>query len=55
MMLVVMTTTLVALLLRHTATTGEGFTLSLEIAAASLLTGAVLYGWMVRAYPVLNR
>ena len=44
---------LVALLLRHSATTGEGFTLSLEIAAAALLAGAVMYVWMVRAYPVL--
>ena len=41
---------LVALLLRHSATTGEGFTLSLEIAAATLLLGAALYGWMARAY-----
>ncbi|MBH1957192.1 MAG: YbfB/YjiJ family MFS transporter [Burkholderiales bacterium] len=46
---------LVALLLRHTATAGEGFTLSLEIAASTLLAGAALYGWMVRAYPVLSR
>jgi hypothetical protein len=44
---------LVALLLRHAATTGEGFTLSLQIAASALLVGAVLYGWMVRAYPML--
>ena len=46
---------LVALLLRHTGSAGEGFTLSLEIAASTLLIGAALYGWMVRAYPVLNR
>ena len=45
---------LVALLLRHAATTGEGFTLSLEIAASALLVGAVMYAWMVRAYPVLR-
>ncbi|MBG6075249.1 YbfB/YjiJ family MFS transporter [Polaromonas sp. CG_9.11] len=45
---------LVALLLRHSATTGEGFTLSLEIAASALLVGASLYAWMVRAYPVLK-
>ena len=45
---------LVALLLRHSATTGEGFTLSLEIAAGALLVGAVLYAWMVRVYPVLK-
>lgn len=46
---------LVALLLRHTASAGAGFTLSLEIAASSLLTGAALYAWMVKAYPVLSR
>ena len=45
---------LVALLLRHSATTGEGFSLSLEIAAGALLVGAVLYAWMVRVYPVLK-
>ena len=45
---------LVALLLRHSATTGEGFTLSLQIAASALLVGAALYAWMVRAYPVLK-
>lgn len=46
---------LVALLLRRTATTGEGFTLSLEIAASTLLLGAAMYVWMARAYPVLQR
>ncbi|MDB5869043.1 MAG: hypothetical protein JWP96_1375 [Polaromonas sp.] len=46
---------LVALLLKHTATTGEGFTLSLEIAASALLAGAALYGWMAKAYPVASR
>jgi uncharacterized protein (DUF2062 family) len=45
---------LVALLLRNSTTTGEGFTLSLEIAAIALLIGAVLYAWMVRVYPVLK-
>ncbi|MBG6070404.1 MULTISPECIES: YbfB/YjiJ family MFS transporter [unclassified Polaromonas] len=45
---------LVALLLRNSTTTGEGFTLSLEIAASALLIGAVLYAWMVRVYPVLE-
>ena len=44
---------LVALLLRHTPSASAGFTLSLEIAATTLLIGAALYGWMVRAYPVL--
>jgi len=42
---------LVAVLLRNTRTPGEGFTLSLEIAAATLLAGAAIYGWMTRAYP----
>jgi predicted MFS family arabinose efflux permease len=44
---------LVALMLRHSRSTGEGFTLSLVIAAASLLVGAALYAWMARAYPVI--
>lgn len=42
---------LVAVLLRHTRNPGQGFTLSLEIAAATLLAGAAIYGWMSRAYP----
>jgi len=42
---------LVALLLRHTGSANEGFTLSLEIAATALLIGVVLYGWLARAYP----
>ena len=44
---------LVALLIRRSATTVEGFTLSLEIAASTLLAGAALYAWMARAYPML--
>ncbi|EJL81478.1 arabinose efflux permease family protein [Polaromonas sp. CF318] len=44
---------LVAVLLRHTPNAGAGFTLSLEIAAATLLVGAGLYLWMARSYPVL--
>ena len=43
---------LVALLLLHTASAGAGFTLSLEIAASTLLTGAALYAWLIRAYPL---
>jgi predicted MFS family arabinose efflux permease len=43
---------LVALMLRQSRSTGEGFTLSLAIAAASLLVGAALYAWLARAYPV---
>ena len=46
---------LVALLLRHTRSPNEGFTLSLEVAAGALLIGAALYGWMVRTYPVVSR
>ncbi len=43
---------LVALLIRHSATRGQGFTLSLEIAAGSLLAGAVLFGWTARRHPM---
>jgi predicted MFS family arabinose efflux permease len=46
---------LVALLLRNSRSVGEGFTLSLEIAAAALVAGAVLYLWMVSLYPVAGR
>ena len=45
---------LVALLLRHTPTTGAGFTLSLQMAASALLVGAAVFAWMVRAYPMLR-
>jgi predicted MFS family arabinose efflux permease len=43
---------LAALLLRGQRTPGEAFTLALEIAAATLLLGALLFGVLVRAYPV---
>jgi len=43
---------LVALLIRHSATRGQGFTLSLEIAAGSLFAGAVLFGWTARRHPM---
>jgi len=43
---------LVAVLLNHSASAGEGFTLSLGIAASALVAGAVLYVWMARTYPV---
>jgi predicted MFS family arabinose efflux permease len=46
---------MVALLLRHSRSVGEGFTLSLEIAAGSLVAGALMYLWMVSAYPVAGR
>lgn len=45
---------LVAVLLRHSRSLGEGFTLSLEIAAAALLAGALMYLWMASAYPVMK-
>ncbi|RYX95727.1 MAG: YbfB/YjiJ family MFS transporter [Comamonadaceae bacterium] len=43
---------LVAVILRHSTSLGAGFTLSLEIAAATLLAGAVMYLWMARIYPM---
>ncbi len=43
---------LVAVLLRHSPSVGQGFTLSLEIAAATLVAGTVMYLWMARAYPM---
>lgn len=45
---------MVAFLLRHSASAGAGFSLSLQIAASALLAGAGLYAWMVRVYPVLK-
>ena len=45
---------LVAVLLRHSKSLGEGFTLSLEIAATTLVAGAVMYLWMARAYPMAD-
>ena len=44
---------LVALLLSRTATAGEGFSLSLEIATGALLLGAGLFGLIAKLYPVL--
>ena len=46
---------LVAVLLRHSRSLGEGFTLSLEIAAVTLLAGALMYLWMVNAYPIAGK
>ncbi len=43
---------LVAVLLSHTASAGEGFTVALTIAASSLVLGASLYLALVRCYPV---
>lgn len=45
---------LVAALLRNSRSLGEGFTLSLEIAAAALLAGALMFLWMAHAYPVMR-
>lgn len=42
---------LAAALLHRSGNTGLGFTLSLEIAAAALMAGALLYLWMGRAFP----
>ena len=43
---------LVALLLHHSATPGEGFTRSLEVAFGVLLAGALLFLWLMRAHPL---
>ena len=43
---------LVALLLRHSSSAGVGFTRSLQVAMSALLAGALIYLWMVRAYPM---
>ncbi|MBX3587777.1 MAG: YbfB/YjiJ family MFS transporter [Ramlibacter sp.] len=43
---------LAAALLARSASPGQGFTLSLEIAAATLVAGALLFGAMTRLYPV---
>ena len=43
---------LVALLLRHSGSASAGFTRSLQVAMSALLAGALVYLWMVRAYPM---
>jgi MFS family permease len=43
---------LVALLIQRSANASAGFTLSLEIAAAALVAGALLYLWTARRYPL---
>jgi len=45
---------LVAFILQRNADVRAGFDLSLEIAAASLALGVVLYGWLVRTEPLLR-
>ena len=42
---------MVALILRHSSSTGAGFTQSLEVAAVSLLTGALAFVAMWRVWP----
>ena len=41
----------VAVLLGRSASAAQGFALSLETAAASLVLGMVLYGWLARRHP----
>ena len=43
---------MVAVFLRRAASLAEGFAVSLEIAAVSLLLGAAVYLWMVRIWPL---
>ncbi len=43
---------LVALLMHGARSPGDTFTLSLQIAAASLLLGAAIFGWLARVYPM---
>lgn len=43
---------MVARLLSHSSTLVEGFSLSLEIAAAALVLGALLYALMIRVFPL---
>lgn len=42
-------------LLARSRSAGDGFTLSLELAAAALVAGAVLHGAMMRRYPLSRR
>jgi MFS family permease len=42
---------MVALVLRHTGSTGEGFTLALEVAAGGLVAGVLIYVLMLRLWP----
>jgi len=46
---------MVALLLLSSPSTGEGFTLALEVAAGGLLAGALLYLAMLRLFPLRAR
>ena len=42
----------VALMLQRSASPGHGFALSLQTAAASLLVGIALFGWLARRHPL---
>ncbi len=42
---------LASALLRRTGSAERGFTLSLQIAAASLVVGALVHAWMARRFP----
>jgi MFS family permease len=44
----------VALLLAHSSNPGQGFAWSLQTAAASLLVGVVLYGWLAKRHPLVH-
>ncbi len=46
---------IVAFLLARSASSGAGFTTSLQAAAAALVVGAVVHLWMIRAYPLPAR
>jgi MFS family permease len=43
---------MVAWLLRHTPSAAQGFAWSLQVAAAALLLGLLLYGWLARRHPL---
>ena len=45
---------LAAFLLAHSASKSAGFSLALEIAASSLVAGALLFGLLAREYPVVR-
>jgi hypothetical protein len=45
---------LVALLLKRSTSAGQGFALSLQVAAAALIAGAAIYLATVRAYPLAS-
>jgi len=42
----------VALMLQRSAAPGDGFALSLQTAAGSLVVGIALFGWLARRHPI---